>query len=85
MKYDLTNLLTIEQLAGHLNVTIRTVRSWISGRKIPFTRIARRIYFDAGVVEKMLQRNAVEALAAMPVQHSRSAQGGVQAEGGQIE
>ena len=85
MKYDLTNLITIEQLADHLDVRVRTVRSWISGRKIPFTRIARRIYFDAGVVEKLLQRNAVEALTAMPVRYSRSAQGGAQAEGGETE
>jgi excisionase family DNA binding protein len=85
MKIDLNKLITAEQLAERLGVKIRTVYSWTSGRKISYTRHRRRVYFDVGVVEKMLQRNAVEALATTPVQHSRAAQEGVQAEGEQTE
>jgi hypothetical protein len=59
-KYDLCRLLTIPALAAKLNVSVRTVRSWVYRRSVPFTRLQRRIYFDAGVLEGILSANAVE-------------------------
>lgn len=58
--YCMGRLLTIEGLAERLNVSHRTVRSWIYKRVIPFTRLQRRVYFDVGVVEGLLNANAVE-------------------------
>ena len=78
MKCHLDGMLTVQELSAKLKISVRTVREWTQRRKIPFTRIHRRLYFDAGVVEKMLQRNAVEAVAATPVRRSREAQGGAE-------
>ena len=63
LRFKLGELLTVDDLAAHLKVSLKTVRSWIYFRKIPFTKIGRRIYFSVGVVEEMLRRNAVPALA----------------------
>lgn len=59
MAFSIDRLLTITQLAEKLFVKEKTVRSWIYKRTIPFTRVGRRIYFDAGVVEELLNRNAI--------------------------
>lgn len=58
----LDRLLTVEQLAQKLNVSISTVRSWRYRRRISFTRIGRRLYVDAGVVETLLDANVIAAL-----------------------
>jgi len=63
LKFKLDELLRVEDLAGKLKVSLKTVRSWVYLRKIPFTKIGRRVYFAAGVVEEMLRRNAVPALS----------------------
>ena len=81
MKFKLDNLLTMKELAAKLKVKERTVRGWRERGKIPFTRIGRGLRFDAGVVERILQRNAVEALADSPIQ-SLAEQGGAQTSGG---
>lgn len=63
LRFKLGELLTVDDLAEQLKVSLKTVRSWIYLRKIPFTKIGRRVYFSVGVVEDMLRRNAVPALA----------------------
>lgn len=60
--YKLDNLLTIEQAAAKLHVSPRTVRSWRYQRKIPFTRLGRRLYVSADIVEGLLDVNAIPAL-----------------------
>ena len=64
--YRLDGLLRVEDLAAKLQVSLKTVRSWVYLRKIPFTKIGRRVYFAAGVVEEMLRRNAVPAVFGQP-------------------
>jgi excisionase family DNA binding protein len=61
-QFKLDDLLRVEDLASKLKVSLKTVRSWVYLRKIPFTKIGRRVYFAAGVVEEMLRRNAVPAI-----------------------
>ena len=64
-KYDLDNLLTLEQVAAKLHVKLRTVRSWRYKRRLlPFTRVGRRLYVAAGVVEGLLARNEIPTLPA---------------------
>ena len=55
------HLLTVKSLAAKLDVSLKTVRSWIYLRKIPFTKVGRRVYFAVDVVEQLLSRNAVAA------------------------
>ena len=61
-EYALDKLLTIEETAKKLRIAERTVRSLRYKRKIPFTRIGRRLYVSAGVVEGLLARNVIPAL-----------------------
>jgi len=61
ISYNLDHLLTVQQFAEKLGVKVRTVRSWIYKRVVPFTRFERRVYFSATVVEQMLSHNAVPA------------------------
>jgi len=78
--YHLGQLLTIPELAAALKVSPRTVRSWIERRQIEFTKLGRRVYFTQGIVENILNRNAIPALQPT---RPRSAQGGAeQTEGG---
>jgi len=60
-RFNLDALITVEELAARLRVSLKTIRSWIYLRKIPFTKLGRRVYFSVGIVEKMLNRNAVPA------------------------
>ncbi len=77
LQYKLDHLLTVEQLARRLAVSVRTVLDWIARRRIPFTRFQRRVYFHAGVIEQMLQRSQVSALTAVP-RPTLAEQGGAQ-------
>jgi len=60
--YKLDQLLTVKEFAVRMSVKLRTVRSWIYKRAIPFTRFERRVYFSSTVVEELLERNAIPAL-----------------------
>jgi excisionase family DNA binding protein len=60
--YKFDGVLGAEEVAAKLKITLKTVRSWVYLRKIPFTKLGRRVYFAVGVVEEMLRRNAVPAI-----------------------
>jgi len=62
ISYKMDQLLTVAEFAARMGVKLRTVRSWIYKRVVPFTRFERRVYFSATVVEEMLDRNAIPAL-----------------------
>jgi excisionase family DNA binding protein len=63
-RFKLNELITVDDLAAKLRVSLKTVRHWIYLRKIPFTKFGRRVYFSIGVVEQMLRRNAVPAFSS---------------------
>ena len=76
----LDQLLTVDELAQRLSVSVKTVRNWAYKRNLPFTRLGRRIYFSTGVVEGILGRNEVPALNSfMPSPRAHGA-GGATAE-----
>ena len=62
LRFKLNDLVTVQELATKLRVSLKTIRSWIYLRKISFTRLGRRVYFSTDVVEDLLSRNAVAAL-----------------------
>ena len=76
-RYHLDSLLTIEELAAKLKVSVSTVRDWRRRKKIPFTRLERRLYVHAGIVEGILRRNSVAALPGPP-KPTLAEQGGAQ-------
>ena len=79
LHFNLNGLLTVEELAAKLRVSLKTVRSWMYFRKIPYTKLGRRVYFSTDVVEELLSRNAVAALRGSSSPVSRpTGQGGAQ-------
>jgi excisionase family DNA binding protein len=82
--YTIDGLLTVEQLASKLGVAVSTIRLWRYKRRISFTRLGRRLYVAAGVVDKLLAENVIPALPASrePNSNRPAGQGGAQTEGG---
>ena len=46
-----TPLMTCEQLAEHLGVTVRFVRRLVDERRVPFMKIGRFIRFDPNEID----------------------------------
>ena len=83
IEYNLSSLLTIQQLAQRLSVKVRTVRSWIYKRTIPFTSLGRRIYIHTEVIDRLLNSNAIPALRRSGSPDSKPiGQGGAEASKG---
>lgn len=79
VRFKLDALLTVEELAARLKVSLKTVRSWIYLRRIPFTKLGHRIYFSLDVIEELLSRNVVAAVRSSSSPDSRpTGQGGAQ-------
>lgn len=80
--YKLNSVLTVEQVAERLAVSIRTVRDWVCKRKIPYTKFERRVYISVDVIEERLRRAAVGVLHGSP-DPTLVEQGGAHLEGGE--
>ena len=38
-------LLSIQEAASFLNLSVYTLRNWVSGRKVPYIKLGRRVLF----------------------------------------
>lgn len=47
-------LLTIEQLAERLGITVRHVRRLVAERRVPIVKVGRLVRFDAGEIARWL-------------------------------
>jgi len=57
------NLVGIEQLEREIGIPIRTIRTLMQARRIPFLRLGRRtLYFDVQKVRDALDRFEVKAV-----------------------
>jgi len=59
-KASLPHLLTIEELADHLGVTVRHIRRLVAERRVPFVRFGRLVRFDPAVVANWLEGSTVK-------------------------
>ena len=48
-------LLTINEAAKALRVSVHTLRAWTLHRKIPFVRVGRKVLFKALDLEKLVE------------------------------
>lgn len=48
-------LLTIEDVAAYVNVSVNTVRSWVKQDRIPFLKAGQLLRFDQDEVEAWLR------------------------------
>ena len=51
-----------KEVAEYLNVSINTIYSWISMRKVPFFKIGRLVKFDLKEIENWRESLKVEVL-----------------------
>lgn len=59
-----TKLLDIEGLSDEIGQPVRTLRTWVQGRKIPFLRLGHRtLLFDPEKVREALDKFEVKAVA----------------------
>jgi hypothetical protein len=56
-------LLNIQQLSAEIGPSVRSLRTWMHGRKIPFIRVGHRTcLFDPDKVREALNRLEVKAV-----------------------
>lgn len=54
-------LLTLQETADYLGVSIHTIYKWVQARKIPFLRVGRHIRVDPDELSTWLQSRRVPA------------------------
>ena len=57
----MNKLLSPQELSAALNISIETVYSWTSQKRIPYIKMGRLVRFNADEVNKWLERQRVEA------------------------
>ena len=50
--------LTIEELASHLKLAVKTIRRWVLNREIPFHKIKKAIRFRLSEIERWIENGA---------------------------
>ncbi len=52
------SLLTKKDMADYLQISIRTLDTWVCQNKIPHLKIGRAVRFDKKVIDKWLEENS---------------------------
>jgi len=65
MESNQHKLVKIAGLSEHNGIPVRTLRSFMAGRKIPFLKFGHRtIFFDPEEIDRALQRFGVQEVSA---------------------
>jgi excisionase family DNA binding protein len=54
-----TQLLTIDQLAERLGITVRHVRRLVAERRLPYYKVGRLVRFDSAEIKQWLQTRRI--------------------------
>lgn len=57
------NLLTTEEFAAALGLSVKTIRQWTWRRRVPFVRVGRAVRFRPETVNEIINRGSVPAEA----------------------
>lgn len=55
------NLLTTEEFAAALGLSVKTIRQWTWRRRVPFIRVGRAVRFRRETVDEIINRGSVPA------------------------
>lgn len=55
-------LITIKEASEYLGISVNTLYSWVSQKKIDYVKIGRLTKFDLRVIDKFIENNSVEAV-----------------------
>ncbi len=54
-------LITIKEASVYLGVSVNTLYSWVSQKKIDYVKMGRLTKFDLKTIDKFIENNTVEA------------------------
>ncbi len=54
-------LLTVAEASNYLGISVNTLYSWVSQKKIDYIKIGRLTKFDLKVIDKFIENNTTEA------------------------
>jgi|TARA_B100001964_G_scaffold238326_1_gene303630 excisionase family DNA binding protein len=55
-------LLTIKEASEYLGISVNTLYSWVSQKKIDYVKIGRLTKIELEVIDKFIENNSVEAV-----------------------
>ena len=55
-------LITIKEASEYLGISVNTLYSWVSQKRIDYVKIGRLTKFDLRVIDKFIENNSVEAV-----------------------
>ncbi len=55
-------LLTVKEASAYLGISVNTIYSWVSQKKIDYVKIGRLTKFDLKVLDKYIENNTIEAV-----------------------
>ncbi len=55
-------LITIIEASEYLGISVNTLYSWVSQKKIAYVKIGRLTKFDLRIIDKFIENNSVEAV-----------------------
>ena len=58
-------LLDIKQLSGYLGISVNTLYSWVSQKRIPHIKMGRLVRFDLEIINKWLEEHSFEVYSDM--------------------
>ncbi|MGD0656650.1 MAG: helix-turn-helix domain-containing protein [Syntrophorhabdales bacterium] len=58
------NLLSLEEAAKELKISIHTIRAWSYQKRFPVVKLGRRVLVEREALEKFVRGNVVEARGA---------------------
>ncbi len=54
-------LITVNEASNYLGISVNTLYSWVSQKKIDYIKIGRLTKFDLRVIDKFIENNTTEA------------------------
>ena len=65
-------LLTVEEAAADLSLSVHTIRAWIAKRKIVFVRVGRAVRVPSTEIARLIERGTIPALEQRECQKLRA-------------
>jgi excisionase family DNA binding protein len=62
LRVDMTTerkLMTINEAAGYLGLSVHTLYAWTSQRKVPFVKLGNRVRFDVDQLNRWVSKHSV--------------------------
>jgi excisionase family DNA binding protein len=65
-------LVGIKEAAEYLDISVNTLYTWVSQKRIPYVKMGRLVKFDLETLDRFISSNAVEENKNWPFGYSKS-------------